>query len=47
MFGPFDPHIPEGSILPGARNIKLDVPGHFRILGHQDTVRTILEEIPL
>ena len=47
VFGPFDPHIPEGSILPGARNIRLDVPGHFRILGHQDTVRTILEEIPL
>jgi hypothetical protein len=47
VFGPFDPHIPEGSVLPGARNIKLDVAGHFRILGHKDTVRTILEEIKL
>jgi pimeloyl-ACP methyl ester carboxylesterase len=47
VFGAFDPHIPEGSVLPGARNIKLDVAGHFRILGHKDTVRTILEEIPL
>ena len=47
VFGTFDPHIPEGSVLPGARNIKLDVAGHFRILGHEDTVRTILKEIKL
>ncbi|MET1065063.1 MAG: alpha/beta hydrolase [Arthrobacter sp.] len=43
VFGHFDPHIPEGSFLPGARNIRLDTAGHFRILAHEDTIRTILE----
>jgi hypothetical protein len=42
VYGLFDPHIPEGSVLPGARNIRLDTGGHFRILGHEDTIRTIL-----
>jgi hypothetical protein len=28
----FDPHIPAGSFLAGARNIELPVAGHFRIL---------------
>jgi hypothetical protein len=42
LYGLFDPHIPEGSVLPGARNIQLDTGGHFRILGHEDTIRTIL-----
>ena len=43
VYGLFDPHIPEGSQLPGARNIQLDTAGHFRILAHEDTVRTILD----
>lgn len=43
VYGLFDPHIPEGSVLPGARNIQLDTAGHFRILAHEDTIRTILE----
>ena len=43
VYGHFDPHIPEGSVLPGARNLQLDTAGHFRILAHEDTVRTILE----
>ncbi|RZT59443.1 esterase/lipase family protein [Leucobacter luti] len=30
----FDPHIPEQSELPGARNVCVDTGGHFRILGH-------------
>lgn len=42
VYGLFDPHIPEGSVLPGARNIRLDTGGHFRILSHEDTIRTIL-----
>lgn len=33
IFGSFDPHIPEGSRLPGAENIEVDVGGHFRVLG--------------
>lgn len=45
VYGLFDPHIPEGSVLPGARNIQLQAAGHFRILKHPDTVRAILDEI--
>ncbi|MFB7250767.1 esterase/lipase family protein [Microbacterium sp. NPDC056234] len=30
----FDPHIPEGSELPGAKNVALDVGGHFWVLEH-------------
>ena len=43
VYGRFDPHIPEGSVLPGARNIQLDSAGHFRVLAHEDTIRTILD----
>lgn len=32
VFGEFDPHIPAGSELLGARNVRLDTGGHFRIL---------------
>lgn len=32
VFGRFDPHIPEGSELPGAKNVQLDTGGHFRVL---------------
>jgi hypothetical protein len=32
VFSRFDPIIPEGSELPGATNIRLDVDGHFRLL---------------
>lgn len=28
----FDPHIPTSSELPGARNVRLETPGHFRSL---------------
>lgn len=41
----FDPHIPEGSELPGARNVRLDTGGHFRILGRRQTIETVLEEL--
>lgn len=44
VYGLFDPHIPEGSVLPGARNIQLQTGGHFRILSSEDTIRTILAE---
>ena len=30
IYAVFDPHIPEGSFLPGARNIQLKLGGHFR-----------------
>lgn len=44
VFGLFDPHIPEGSVLPGARNVQLDTGGHFRILAQEETIRTVLAE---
>jgi hypothetical protein len=44
VYGLFDPHIPEGSVLPGARNVQLDTGGHFRILADEDTIRTVLAE---
>jgi len=34
VFGQFDPHIPSGSTLTGAKNVELDTGGHFRILAH-------------
>ena len=34
VYGVFDPHIPEGSELAGAKNVELDTGGHFRILAH-------------
>lgn len=45
IYGVFDPHIPEGSILPGATNIQLPTPGHFRILGEPGTARIIVEQL--
>lgn len=45
IYGPFDPHIPEGSVLPGATNIELRVAGHFRILGDPETARIIVEQL--
>ena len=44
VYGLFDPHIPEGSVLPGARNVQLETGGHFRILADEDTIRTVLAE---
>lgn len=33
IYSAFDPHVPDGSVLPGATNVLLPVPGHFVILG--------------
>lgn len=32
IYGAFDPHIPGGSELAGAKNVRLETGGHFRIL---------------
>ena len=45
IYGVFDPHIPEGSELVGARNIQLSVGGHFRILGDPRTMRAVLDAV--
>lgn len=34
VYADFDPHIPEGSELAGAKNVRLDTGGHFRVLAH-------------
>jgi pimeloyl-ACP methyl ester carboxylesterase len=47
IYGPFDPHIPEGSVLPGATNIELPTAGHFRVLGDSETARIIVEQLNL
>lgn len=36
-----DPHIPEGSRLPGAENIEIDTIGHFRVLRDPRTVAVV------
>jgi hypothetical protein len=45
IFGQFDPHIPEGSELEGATNIRLDIGGHFRILSDADCIRAVLNAV--
>jgi hypothetical protein len=45
IFGLFDPHIPEGSELPGATNIQLPIGGHFRILSDSRCIDAVLETI--
>lgn len=45
IYGTFDPHIPEGSVLPGATNIELPAAGHFMILGDPETARIIVEQL--
>lgn len=45
VFGPWDPHIPEGSALDGATNIAVPTSGHFRVLGARSTERAVLDGI--
>ncbi|GAA2031028.1 hypothetical protein GCM10009819_13570 [Agromyces tropicus] len=45
VFGRFDPHVPDGSVLDGATNIRVPVAGHFRILGAPETHRAVLEGV--
>ena len=50
VYGRFDPHIPEGSDLPGAaKNVRLDTGGHFRVLAHPRVIAELigLSEDPL
>lgn len=45
IFARFDPHIPEGSALPGARNIRIDTGGHFRLLDDPRTISAIFDAL--
>jgi len=47
IFGPFDPHIPDGSALDGATNVRVPVAGHFRVLGAPETAIAVLDGIAL
>jgi triacylglycerol lipase len=44
VYGEFDPHIPEGSALDGARNVELSTGGHFRVLARPETFAIVLEK---
>ena len=45
IFGKFDPHIPETSELTGARNVRVDIGGHFRIIGAPATASAVLQAV--
>jgi hypothetical protein len=45
IYADFDPHIPGGSALAGARNIALPVSGHFRILQSQLLIDAVEREV--
>lgn len=47
IFGGFDPHVPDGSVLAGATNVKLPVDGHFRILHRQETLDAVGDAVDL
>ncbi len=42
----YDPHIPNGSELPGARFVRLRTPGHFRSLTDPELLPLLLAELP-
>ncbi|WP_232331665.1 esterase/lipase family protein [Agromyces laixinhei] len=45
VFGTFDPHVPEGSVLAGARNVQVPVAGHFRILSAPETREAVVAAV--
>lgn len=47
IFGGFDPHVPDGSVLEGATNVLLPVDGHFRILHREETLVAVRDAVAL
>jgi pimeloyl-ACP methyl ester carboxylesterase len=47
IFGTFDPHVPDGSMLDGATNVRVPVPGHFRVLGAPPTADAVFDGLKL
>ncbi|MDN3309383.1 alpha/beta hydrolase [Microbacterium oryzae] len=41
VYARFDPHIPEGSELAGARNVVIETGGHFRVLAHPRVIAEV------
>jgi hypothetical protein len=47
IFGPFDPHVPDGSVLVGATNVRVPVSGHFRILHSAEAIGAAADAVTL
>ena len=47
IYGLFDPHIPKGSFLAGAKNVQLNTKGHFRIMKNAEVHQAVLQNITL
>lgn len=45
IYGLFDPHIPSGSYLEGATNVKVAARGHFRVIKSQKVHTVILKSL--
>ncbi|WP_241992896.1 esterase/lipase family protein [Cryobacterium frigoriphilum] len=45
IYAAFDPHIPEGCALPGARNIRINTGGHFRLLDDPRAITAMMETL--
>jgi pimeloyl-ACP methyl ester carboxylesterase len=45
IFGQYDPHIPDGSVLEGATNVRVPGFGHFRLLGAPETHRAVIDAV--
>jgi hypothetical protein len=45
IYPSFDPHIPDGCLLEGARNVELPVVGHFRILLQAATLDAVADAV--
>jgi len=47
IFGRYDPHIPDGSALEGATNVRVPGFGHFRLLRESQTHAAVIEAVAL
>ncbi|RFA20089.1 hypothetical protein B7R25_10805 [Subtercola boreus] len=45
VFGSYDQNVPAGSVLPGARNLRLAVGGHSRIIGSRAFAAVLAEQV--
>lgn len=45
IYGDYDPHIPGGSSLAGARNVEIPMVGHFRPLGDRRVIDAVVDAV--
>jgi len=43
IYGDYDPHIPEGSVLDGAVNVEIPIVGHFRLLSDRRVIAAVVD----